>query len=91
MHQHSYIGVPEGEEGEKGAEKLLEEIAVAKPPQSVEGNRLSKGPGSPRVPNKMKPKGHTPRHTVKMVKVKDKERILKAASEKQFVVYKQSP
>ena len=57
----------------------------------MEGNRLSKGPGSPRVPNKMKPKGHTPRHTVKMVKVKDKERILKAAREKQFVVYKQSP
>ena len=26
-----------------------------------------------------------------MVKVKDKERILKAAREKQFVVYKQSP
>ena len=39
----------------------------------MEGNRLSKSPGSPRVPNKMKPKRHTPRHTVKMVKVKDKE------------------
>lgn len=57
----------------------------------MEGNRLSKGPRSLRVPNKMKPKRHTPRHTIKMVKVKDKEIILKAAREKKFVVYKQSP
>ena len=48
----------------------------------MEGNRLFKGPGSPRVPNKMKPKRHMRRHTVKTVKVKDKERILKAAREK---------
>ena len=34
-----------------------------------------------RVPNKIKPNRHTPRHT--MIKVKDKERILKATREKQ--------
>ena len=37
-----------------------------------------------RVPNKLDPKRTTPRHTIiKMSKVKDKERILKAAREKQ--------
>ena len=37
-----------------------------------------------RVPNKMDAKRLTPRHTIiKMPKVKDKERILKAAREKQ--------
>ena len=37
-----------------------------------------------RVPIKMNPKRPTPRHIIiKMVKLKDKERILKAAREKQ--------
>ena len=39
-----------------------------------------------RVPNKLNPKRNTPRHIrIKMPKVKDKERILKAAREKQRV------
>ena len=38
-----------------------------------------------RVPNKMDAKRPTPRHTIiKMPKVKNKERILKAAREKQI-------
>ena len=42
-----------------------------------------------RVPNKLNPERPTPRHTLnKMAKVKDKERILKAAREKQLVTYK---
>ena len=37
-----------------------------------------------RVPNKLDPKRNTPRHIIiKMPKVKDKERILKEAREKQ--------
>ena len=37
-----------------------------------------------RVPNKLYPKRNTPRHIIiKMPKVKDKERLLKAAREKQ--------
>ena len=40
----------------------------------------------------MNPNRLTPRHiTVKMVKFKDKERILKAAREKQKVTYKGAP
>ena len=40
----------------------------------------------------MDPKRTTPRHTIiKMPKVKDKERILKAARERQRVTYKEVP
>ena len=42
-----------------------------------------------RVPKKLDPRKHTPRHIViKLPKIKDKERILKAAREKETVTYK---
>ena len=45
-----------------------------------------------RVPNKMDAKRTTPRHIIiKMPKVKDKERILEAARERQRVTYKGVP
>ena len=44
-----------------------------------------------RVPNKLDPKRTKPRHIIKMPKVKDKERILKAAREKDTVTYKGVP
>ena len=45
-----------------------------------------------RVPNKMDEKKPIPRHIIiKMPKVKDEERILKAAREKQLVTYKGVP
>ena len=45
-----------------------------------------------RVPNKRDTKRTTPRHIIiKMPKIKDKERILKAAREKQRVTYKGVP
>ena len=45
-----------------------------------------------RVLNKMDAKRPTPRHIIiKRPKVKDKERILKAASEKQLVTYRGVP
>ena len=44
------------------------------------------------VLNKLEPKRATPRHIIiKMPDVKDKERILKAAGEKQRVTYKRVP
>ena len=49
-------------------------------------------PEAQRVLKKMNPKRHIRRHIIiKMVKVKDKERILKAAREKQLVTYKGTP
>ena len=45
-----------------------------------------------RVPNKMDENRPTPKHIIiKMPKVKDKERILKAAREKQLVTYRGVP
>ena len=45
-----------------------------------------------RVPNKMDTKRPTPRHIIiKMPKVTDKERILKAAREKKLVTYRGIP
>ena len=45
-----------------------------------------------RIPNKLDPKRATPRHIIiKMPKVKDKERILKAARGKETVTYKGVP
>ena len=45
-----------------------------------------------RVPKKLDPKRNTPRHIViKLPKVKYKERILKAAREKETVTYKRVP
>ena len=44
-----------------------------------------------RAPNKLNPNRSTPRHIIiKMAKFKDKERILKAAREKQSINDKQS-
>ena len=45
-----------------------------------------------RVPEKLDPKKHTPRHIlITFPKIKDKERILKAAREKETVTYKGVP
>ena len=45
-----------------------------------------------RVPKKLDPKGNTPRHiTIKLPKIKEKERILQAATEKETVTYKGVP
>ena len=45
-----------------------------------------------RIPNKLDPKRTTPRHIIiKMPKVKEKERILKAEREKERVTYKGVP
>ena len=45
-----------------------------------------------RVPKKLDPRKHTPRHfIIKLPKIKDKERILKAARGKETVTYKGVP
>ena len=45
-----------------------------------------------RVPKKLDPRKHTPRHIIiTFPKIKNKERILKAAREKQRVTYKGVP
>ena len=45
-----------------------------------------------RVPKKLDPRKHTPKHIIMTLsKIKDKERILKVAREKETVTYKRVP
>ena len=75
------IGVPEEEDKKKGHEKILEEIIVE--------NFLKMGKEittqfqeTQRAPNRINPKKNTPRHIlIKLMKIKHKEQILKAARE----------
>ena len=53
--------------------------------------KVMQGQEAQRVPIKINPKRSTPTHIIKKPNVKDKERILKAAKEKQQVTYKGPP
>ena len=61
-----------------------------KRPQSGKGNRLPGSPESPESPKEVDLKRNTPRHIIiKVPKIKDKERMLKAAREE--ITYKGVP
>ena len=85
------IGIPEGEEREKGPEKIFEEIIVenfinmgkeiATQVQEVQ-----------RVLYRINPRRNTPRQIViKLTKIKDKEKLLKAETEKQQITHRGTP
>ena len=81
----------EGEEEEQEIENLFEKIMKENFPNLVKETDIQVQEAQ-RFPNKLDPKRTTPRHIViKMPKVKDKERILKAAREKQGVTNKGGP
>ena len=84
------IGIPEGVEKDKGMENIFEEIITGNFPNLKDtGFKIQE---AQRAPNKLNPNRPTPRHIIiKMAKVSDKERILKAAREKQNVTYKGTP
>ena len=85
------IKVPAGEKNEKGPGNLVEEIWLKNFPNLGKKTNIQIQE-SQRVSNKMKPKRFTPRPIrIKMSKDKDKERLLKAAKEKQLVTYKGTP
>ena len=76
------IGVPEEEEREKGPEKTFEEIIVENFP-NMGMEITTQVQEAQRVPHRINPRRNTPRHIViKLVKTKDKEKLLKAAREK---------
>ena len=76
------IGVPEGEEREKGPEKISEDIIVENFPNM--GKEIAtQVQEAQRVPHRINPRRNTPRHIViKLAKIKGKEKLLKAAREK---------
>ena len=76
------IGVPEGEETEKGPEKISEEIIVENFPNM--GKEIAtQVQEAQRIPGRINPRRNTPRHIViKLTKIKDKENLLKVTREK---------
>ena len=86
------IGVPEEEEKEKGYKKIFEEIIVENFPNMEKEIVNQFQEEAQRVPYRINPRRSTPRHIlIKLTKTKHKERMLKAAREKQQVTYKGNP
>ena len=81
------IGVPE-EEREKGPQNIFEEIIAENFP-NLGKETIIQVQEAWRVPYRLNPQRNIPRHIViKMTKIKGKEKILKAAREKQQITYK---
>ena len=76
------VRVPDGEGREKGPEKVFEEIIVENFP-NMEKEMVTQVQEVQRVPGRINPRRNIPRHIViKLAKVKDKEKLLKAGREK---------
>ena len=81
--------MPEGGEEEQQIENLLENIMKENFPNLAKEIEVQE---TQRIPKKLDARKHTPRHTIiTLTKIKDKERILKAAREKETVTYKGVP
>ena len=77
--------MPKGEEEEQEMENLSENIMKKNFPNLAKEIDFQEVQESERVPKKLDPRKHTPRHIViTLPKNKDKERILKAAREKEL-------
>ena len=83
--------MPEEEEEEQEIENLVEKIMKENFPSLVKEIDMQIQEAQ-RVPKKLDPRKHTPRHIIMTLpKIKDKERTLKAAREKDTVTYKGVP
>ena len=79
-------GVPEVEEKKKGTEKIFEETIVENFP-NMGKEVVSQVQEAQRVPYRINPRKNTPRHIlVELSKIKYKEKILKAARERQQII-----
>ena len=84
--------MPEGEEQQHQTENLFEQIMKENLPNLAEEIDFQEVQEAQRVPKKLDPKRNTPKHIIiKLPKIKDKGRILKAAREKERVTYKGVP
>ena len=78
-----------GEEEEQEIENLFENIMKENFPNLAKEIDFQEVQEAQRVPKKLDPKRNTPRHIIiTLPKMKDKERLLKAAREKERVTYK---
>ena len=81
----------EGEEEEQQIKNLFEKIMKGNLPSLVKEIDMYIQEAQ-RVSKKLNPRRKTPRHIIiKLPKIKDKERLLKAAREKERVTYKGIP
>uniref|UniRef100_A0A8D0UAC4 L1 transposable element RRM domain-containing protein n=1 Tax=Sus scrofa TaxID=9823 RepID=A0A8D0UAC4_PIG len=89
MHQHPYYkGTRRRREREKGTEKIFQEIIAENSP-NMGKEPLTQIQEAQLVPYKINPRRNTSRHIlIKLTKIKDKEKILKAAREKKQRPYK---
>ena len=86
------LGVPEGEEAEQEVENLFEQIMKENFPNMAKEIDFQEVQEAQRVPKKLDPRRNTPRHIIiTLPKIKDKERILEAAREKDTVPTKDFP
>ena len=84
--------MPEGEEEEQEIENLFENVTKENFPNLAKEIDFQEVQEAQRVPKKWDPRKHTPRHTIiKLPKIKEKEKILKAARGKETVTYKGVP
>ena len=84
--------MPEGEEEDQEIENLFEKIMKENWPNLAKEIDFQEVQEAQRIPNKLDPRRNTPRHIIiTLHKIKDKERILKAAREKETVIYKGVP
>ena len=83
--------MPEEEEREKGIESVIEEV-IAENFHNLGKEIVSQAMEVHRSPNTREPKKTTSRHIIiKMAKIKDKDRLLKAARERKKITYKGKP
>ena len=83
MQHIQVVGIPDKEEKVKGCENIFEE-SIVENSSNMEKEIVNQVQEAKRVPHRINPRGNTPRHRlIKLTKIKHKEKILKAAREKQ--------
>ena len=84
--------MPEGEEEHQEIEDLFEQIMKENFPNLAKEIDFQEVQEAQRVPKNLDPRRNTPRYIIIILaKIKDKERILEAAREKDTVTYKRLP
>ena len=84
------LGVPERQEREKGPEKIFEEIIAENLP-NMGKEIVSQVQEAQRDPGRINPRRNTPKHIViKLTKIKDRDKILKATRGKQPITCKRT-
>ena len=84
--------MPEGKEEEQEIKNLFEKIMKDNFPNLAKEIDFMEVKEALRVPKKLDPSRNTPKHIIiPLPKIKEKEKILKAAREKETVTYKGVP